>query len=428
MEIIHRLPSELRGYERNARTHSAEQVKQIAASITSFGFNNPLLIDGSGMVLAGHGRLEAALQLGLATVPCVVLDHMTPEQQRAYILADNKLALNAGWDEDLLRMELGELQAAGLEMFSIGFNGSELNLMFREGRSGGLTDPDDLPDPQDQVVSEVGDLWLLGRHRLRCGSSTSATDVAALLGEGVPELMITDPPYGVEYDASWRGNGGAIGKVLNDDRADWEEAWRLFPGDVAYVWHGGSRAAEVQCSLERCSFSVRAQIIWAKSQLVISRGHYHSQHEPCFYVVRKGKTASWTGGRKQTTTWRCLDEHLRQDELVFVRRQAETGVVLALSGDESTVWEIDKPSKSETGHSTQKPVECMLRPMRNHRFLEVYEPFSGSGTTLIAAEMAGKKCYAMELHPPYVDLAVTRWQNFTGKQAIHAVTGCPFGT
>ena len=227
-------------------------------------------------------------------------------------------------------------------------------------------------------------------HRIICGDSTSADTVAALLGDVKPHLMVTDPPYGVEYDASWReeagasGSGTAKGKVLNDDRADWREAWALFPGDVAYVWHADKFSPVVAESLEVNGLQMRNMIIWAKSSLVMSRGDYHSQHEPCWYAVRKGKKGHFDGGRKQTT-----------------------------------LWQIDKPRKSETGHSTQKPVECMKRPIENNSSpgQAVYEPFSGSGTTIIAGEMTGRHIYAIELNPAYVDVAVKRWQDFTGQQA-----------
>jgi DNA modification methylase len=234
-----------------------------------------------------------------------------------------------------------------------------------------------------------------GGHRLLCGDSTVATDVERVLADGKPHLMVTDPPYGVNYDPAWRNSvsrtdgapvgGRALGKVVNDDRADWRDAWALFPGDVAYVWHGGVHAGEVQTSLEVCRFTVRSQIIWAKSQLVISRGHYHAQHEPCFYAVRDGATGHWTGDRKQTT-----------------------------------LWQIDKPMRSETGHGTQKPVECMKRPIENNSSpgQAVYEPFSGSGTTIIAAEMTGRAVHAIEVAPVYVDVAVKRWQDFSGRQAV----------
>ena len=232
-----------------------------------------------------------------------------------------------------------------------------------------------------------------GGHRIICGDSTDAATVERLLAGVKPHLMVTDPPYGVEYDASWRneaartskgmGNraigAGAIGKVMNDDRADWREAWALFPGDVAYVWHAGKHAGMVADSLQAAKFDVRSQIIWAKNHLAISRGDYHWQHEPCWYAVRAKATSHWSGDRKQ-----------------------------------STLWQIDKPKKSETGHSTQKPVECMARPIKNNSSpgQAVYEPFSGSGTTIIAAEQLGRVCYAVELNPAYVDVAVRRWQDF----------------
>ena len=210
--------------------------------------------------------------------------------------------------------------------------------------------------------------------------------------------MVTDPPYGVEYDASWRTEAGlqktgAHGKVLNDDCADWTEAWALFPGDVAYIWHASLHTHTVARSLEDCGFQMRALVVWAKSALVMGRGHYHHQHEPCWYAVKKGKTGHWAGDRKQTT-----------------------------------LWQIDKPQKSETGHSTQKPVECMRKPIENNSSpgQAVYEPFSGSGTTIIAAEETGRICYAMELNEAYVDLAVRRWQEFTGKKATHADCGSYF--
>ena len=239
-------------------------------------------------------------------------------------------------------------------------------------------------------------LKLRSEHRIACGDSTDPSVVEGLLGGERPHLMVTDPPYGVAYDPSWRERAGvaggnhAKGKVLNDDRADWREAWALFPGDVAYVWHAGVFAAEVAQSLRATKFTLRSQIIWDKGQLVLSRGDYHWQHEPCWYAVREGKTGHWAGDRKQTT-----------------------------------VWQIEKPRKSETGHGTQKPVECMLRPIRNnsHPRDAVYEPFSGSGTTIIAAQMSARRCFAVELNPAYVDVAVRRWQAFTGEDAVLEATG-----
>jgi DNA modification methylase len=373
-------------YARNARTHSEEQIAQIAGSIKEFGFTNPILV-GDGVVIAGHGRLEAARLLKLKRVPVITLHGLSEAKRRALVLADNRIALNAGWDLEMLRAELTDLREMGTDLKTLGFFEDELAAVLTPPTMG-LTDPDEVPPPEDPV-SRPGDLWRLGRHRLLCGDSTVATDVARTLGGIRPGLMVTDPPYGVDYDPAWRqrsgvgGPGLATGKVLNDDRADWREAWALFPGNVAYVWHGALHAATVAESLEASGFEIRCQIVWAKPRFVIGRGNYHWQHEPCWYAVRKGATAKWVGGRKQTTLWPI--EH----------------------------------RKSETGHSTQKPVACMQRPIENNSSpgQAVYDPFSGSGTTIIAAEITGRVCCAIELKPAYIDVAVKRWQAFTGQQA-----------
>lgn len=435
MEIIHMSPAALRGYDRNARTHSDEQVAQIAASIREFGFNNPILADETSTIIAGHGRLAAALRLGLDTVPVIVLAHLTPAQRRAYILADNKLAANAGWNKDLLRAELLEL-LPDMDLALLGFSTADLQDLLIDDAGPGLVDPDTMPQSADGVYSVEGDVWVLGGHRIMCGSSTSAEQVRALLGEDRPNLMVTDPPYGVEYDAAWRGKAFkgisasevAAGKVLNDNIADWGDAWEHFPGDVAYVWHASIMTDIVAASLKKKGFSLRTQIIWAKNQLVIGRGNYHPMHEPCWYAVRSGRPGGFVGNRKQKTVWRDVADILRPGERVFVCPAENGGGVMALSGDETTVWDIPKPRKSETGHSTQKPVECMARPVRNNskRGELVYEPFSGSGTTIIACQQLGRRCLAMELSPAYVDIAVRRWQNFTGRPAVHAATGKEF--
>lgn len=380
-------------YARNSRTHSEEQVSQIAASIKEFGWTNPILLDETGGVIAGHGRLLAAQRMGQETVPTITLDGLTDAQRRAYVIADNKLALNAGWDLEMLAVELGELDAEGFDLGLTGFGEDELATLLAE-KTEGLTDPDEVPETPADPVTVEGDVWLLGRHRIICGDSTSADVVAKLLGDVQPHLMVTDPPYGVEYDASFRNgirradgsivSARAVGKVQNDDRADWREAWALFPGDVAYVWHAGLFAGVVADSLAAAGFAMRSQIIWAKSNFAIGRGDYHWHHEPCWYAVKSGSKGHYCGDRKQTT-----------------------------------LWQIPKPQKSETGHSTQKPVECMARPIRNNSSAgqAVYEPFSGSGTTIIACEMEGRSCHAIELNPAYVDVAVKRWQDFTGQAA-----------
>mgnify|MGYP002133193088 CR=1 FL=1 len=354
----------------------------------------PVLVDEHDGVIAGHGRLMAARKLGLKDVPVLVARGWSEAQKRAYVLADNKLTLNGGWDNDLLKLELEEIAAAGFDLGLTGFDPNEIAglTLVTEG----LTDPDEVPAVPENPVSIEGDLWICGRHRIVCGSSTVETDVAKVLNGAKPHLMVTDPPYGVEYDANWRNDavqagkgkgapsGRAVGKVLNDDKADWTEAWALFPGEVAYVWHAGLMAGVVGQSLENVGFTLRSQIIWAKSHLAISRGHYHWQHEPAWYAVKENGTGHWEGDRKQ-----------------------------------ATLWQIEKPQKSETGHSTQKPIECMKRPIENNSKPgdHVYEPFSGSGTTLIACEMTGRIAHAVELNPAYVDVAVKRWQDFTGQDA-----------
>lgn len=401
LHIEYRAIADLIPYARNARTHSDAQVAQIAASIKEFGWTTPVLVDGVNGVMAGHGRLLAARKLGIDRVPVIELAGLSDAARRAYILADNKLALNAGWDEAMLALEVADLSALGVDLSLAGFSDHELQALAAGGHEG-LSDPDEVPEAPAMPVSRAGDIWLLGKHRLACGDCTDPAVVDAVLDSVVPHLMVTDPPYGVNYPPEWRNEviradgskvtARATGEVLNDDRADWRDAWALFPGDVAYVWHGALHAAEVAESLNAAGFTIRSQIIWDKTRLVIGRGDYHWRHEPAWYAVRKGKTGHWAGDRKQTTVWEI--PHL----------------------------------KSETGHGTQKPVECMRRPIENNSSpgQAIYEPFSGSGTTIIAAEVTGRSCLAIELSPAYVNVAVQRWEAFTGNQARHAESNQSF--
>jgi DNA modification methylase len=401
--IEHRPTGALAPYAANARTHSAEQVEQLANSMREFGFRIPVLIDEHGEIIAGHGRILAAKKIGLETVPVIVATGLTPEQVKAYRIADNQLALNAAWDIKLLA---AELDAIGDLKGLVGFTDAQLLSIYAGGGNPGLTDPDEeQPEPPAIPVSVAGDLWVCGKHRLLCGSATVAADVARVLGNVKPILMVTDPPYGVSYDAAWRMDANrwagstvklgakAVGKVSNDDRSDWREAWALFPGDAAYVWHASLCSGSVADSLLAVKFDLRSQIIWDKTRLVIGRGHYHWQHEPCWYAVRKGRGGNWQGDRKQ-----------------------------------STVWDIPKQQASETGHSTQKPVDCMKKPMLNNTApgQDVYDPFLGSGTTMIAAEMAARNAYCIDIDPGYCDVAVRRWQAFTGTEAILEQTGESF--
>ena len=388
LRVEQRELSALIPYARNARTHSEAQVALIAGSIREFGFVNPVLVDGANGIIAGHGRVLAARQLGLARVPVIELAWLTEAQKRALVLADNRLAERAGWDRDMLALEAADLSELGVDLCDLGFEAAEIDALLH----GDAADPreEETPEAPAVPVSRPGDLWLLGPHRLLCGSATEPADVARLLGGMKPQLMATDPPYGVAYDPGWRNRAGLsetkrTGKVLNDDRADWRAAWALFPGDVAYVWHGALHATTVAESLVACGFDIRSQIIWSKERLVLSRGDYHWQHEPCWYAVRQKGRARWNGDRKQTTLWSIPSR-----------------------GEDAT-----------TVHGTQKPVEAMRRPMLNNSApgQPVYEPFSGSGTSLIAAESCGRVSLSMELDPAYVDVAVLRWQAYAGATA-----------
>lgn len=671
-------------FARNARTHSEGQVEQIANSMREFGWTNPILIDPKGMIIAGHGRIMAAERLKIAQVPVIRLTGLSAAQKRALVLADNKLASNAGWDIDLLRLELGDLKADGFNLDITGFNAFEIADIF--ATKDGKTDPDATPPLEEKPVSKTGDTWMLGPHRLTCGDSTKPDDVAACLKGARPMLCVTDPPYGIEYDADWRNkairsngtpsDGRAIGKVQNDDRIDWSPAFKLFAGDVLYCWHADRHASEVQQSLESATFQIRTQIIWAKTRFAIGRGHYHWQHEPCqpagtmvqkivrdgrwkehtqiesvpietlkagdkvvsyanAKIYRRGQPITRIGSRhyvgnmhrvtasghstrataehqftvrfdpkkakvavvylmKRGDRWRvgvcglfnsrgfgpavrlsqesgeslwilsahedlmaarvqeqvlsCLygiptthwetnrgasgparskeqieqiyrqigNDKIRDKSLWLLQERGlrldyplitsedvgrfsrkQTRIVRAcnlvpgimqlpvptkgeefaweniadasfgvFSGDvwsmdverdqhyvadgivthncwyavrkgktgrwvgghkQTTLWTIEH-QRSETGHSTQKPVECMQRPIKNHTKAGefVYEPFSGSGTTIIAAEMTGRVCLAIEIAPNYVDLAVRRWEQFTGKTAKLESTGQTF--
>ena len=401
MEIENLSTELIKPYPGNPRRNEGA-VQKVAASIRDFGFRQPIVVDEQMVVIAGHTRLLAAKSLGLEAVPVHIARGLSPAKVRAYRLADNRTNEEAEWDLDKLRAELEGLRLDGIDLSATGFDEDEIAQALAGGGMG-LTDPDAVPEAGARAVATLGDVWHLGGHRLVCGDSTDAAAVGACLGQERPHLMVTDPPYGVEYDPNWRNeadraNGkpygaSAVGIVKNDDKADWREAWALFPGDVAYVWHVGVHSPAVAESLMACTFQVRSQIIWRKSNFAIGRGDYHWQHEPCWYAVRKGAKGHWHGDRKQTT-----------------------------------VWDIPKPAKSETGHGTQKPVECMRRPMENNSVPgnAVYEPFSGSGTTIIAGEQSGRRVLAIELNPIYVDVAIKRWQDFTGKKATLESTGQSF--
>jgi DNA modification methylase len=342
----------------------------------------------------------------VTSIPVIVARGWSEEEKRAYRLADNQLAARASWDFEQLRNELQELGFTGFDVGLIGFEPDQLDTILAGLGSSGLTDPDSVPEVPDQPVTRLGDIWLLGDHRVGCGDSTSAADVAQVLAGSEPHLMVADPPYGVSYEPSWRARRSlssgklAQGKVLNDDRADWRDAYAQFPGDVAYVWHGALHGDVVAADLTACGLQLRAQIIWAKQHFTLGRGDYHWKHETCWYAVREGKASHWRGDRTQTTVWEIANNN------PFGNRQREQS------------W----------GHGTQKPVECMRRPIANNSRpgQAIYDPFLGSGTSLIAAEMTGRVCHGLELNPTYVDVVVRRWQLFTGRTARHQASGQSF--
>lgn len=374
----------LKPYDRNPRKND-KAVERIRASIREYGFAVPILARSfTGEICDGHLRYRGGIAEGLKEFPVIPCDNWTEAQFKAFRLMVNRSVSWSDWDLDLLAAEFADLQALDFDLALTGFDSREIDSFTLEQNA----DEDNSTALPEVPVSRVGDLWICGEHRALAGDATAPEDVARLLGASKPILMVSDPPYGVEYDPEWRkragvNNSNRMGAVSNDDRSDWREAWALFPGDVAYIWHGALHASTVAASLEASGFRIRSQVIWAKPSLVIGRGHYHWQHEPCWYAVRaKGH---WNGDRKQSTLWAV--ENRNQD--------------------------------AKTIHSTQKPVECMRRPILNHTKSgdSVYDPFLGSGTTLIAAETTGRVCCGMELDPKYVDVGVLRWETLSGKKA-----------
>lgn len=401
---------QLKEYANNTKKHPTEQVDKIVNMIQRVGFRNPIIIDDKYEIIAGHGRLKAAKKLKMSEVPCIMIPGLSEDDKRAYRIADNKLA-ESEWDIEKLEYEFEQIK--GYEFEELGFNFEEIKELTTETETekGGLnTEAEEVPEEMIEVSAyertknstkvKRGDLYKLGEHRLMCGDSTSEEDVKKLMGEDVSTLMVTDPPYGVNYDPEWRNetnlaNGikrptRAVGKVMNDGRIDWSDAYKLFNGDVMYIYHAGKFASKVQESIEKIDFNIVSQIIWVNPHFILSRGDYHWKHEPCWYAVREGKKHNWQGSRNQTTVW-------------------EFAGMNCFGKSKSKEDEI-------TGHGTQKPIACMMRPIMNNTKKDdiVYDPFGGSGTTLIAAEKIWRKCRMMELDPVYVQVILDRFQKYTG--------------
>ncbi len=380
--------SRLIPYARNARTHDDAQVAQIAASIREFGWTNPVLIDAEGGIIAGHGRVMAARKLGIDVAPCIRLSHLTDTQRRAYVIADNKLAINSGWDAELLLLEVKDLEAADFDISLLGFSGDELAAMAPEQIPEGLTDEDAVPDAPVDPVTKPGDVWLMGKHRVMCGDSTSIGAVETLMDGAKADMVFTDPPYGVDYKG-----------IKNDDRSGLEELLRGSFGNLLascksgasiYVFHS-DRCADIFHNVFREFFHFSSMIIWVKNSLTLSQTDYQSIHEPCIYGWMDNGKHAWHSDRKQTSVWR-----------------------------------FDKESVS--GHTTPKPVELIAKAIDNSSKGgdSVIDLFGGSGSTLIACEKTGREARLMELDPKYVDVIVRRWCEFTGKQATLESTGATF--
>lgn len=419
----------LKPYERNARTHSPEQVAQLVASIKQFGFTNPLLIDEDSRIIAGHGRLEAAKASGLEEVPCIVLSGLTDEQRRALVLADNQLAMNAGWDLELLKGELGDLQSAGFDIGVIGFDPDFLNGLF-DLEPEGETDPDDVPDVPDEPISKPGDVWVMGPHRVMCGDSTSITDVERLMGGAQADCCWTDPPYNVAYESK------LAGKIKNDDMADSEFRDFLLaayscmfiamkPGAPIYVAHADTEGYNFRSAFKQAGFKLSGCLIWRKDSLVLGRSDYQWIHEPILYGWKEGSKHRWYGGRKQTTMI-DLGENSPFKRLEDGRYSIQIGDRLMIIDGSAAIEELvpsvinePKPKKSAE-HPTMKPV-ALIERMLKHSARKgdlILDLFGGSGSTMMAAERLGMSSCLMELDPKFVDVIVKRWEDYTGRKAV----------
>jgi DNA modification methylase len=384
-------------HARNARTHSEEQVAQIAGSIAEFGFVNPVLVGDDGVIVAGHGRVMAARKLGLPEVPVIVLSHLTPIQRRALIICDNTIAANAGWNEEMLAAELAALKEEAFDLDLLGFDDAELDRLLLtqiEPDEGA----DDVPELPAEPVSRPGDMWICGEHRVLCGDARVLADVAKVLGGSLADMTFTDPPYSVNYVNATKGKArGKHRPILNDNLGE-EFGELLYDACVniltvtkgaVYICMSSSELDTLQKAFREAGGKWSTFLIWAKNTFTLSRSDYQRQYEPILYGWKDGVDHYWCGAR-----------------------------------DQGDVWFFDKPAKNDL-HPTMKPVALVERAIRNSSKSRdiVLDPFGGSGTTVIAAERAGRRARLIELDPKYVDVVVQRWQNLTGGSATHAATG-----
>lgn len=399
---IERWPVErLVPYARNARTHSDGQVAQVAASISEFGFVNPILVGPDRVIIAGHARLLAARKLGLSEVPIIVLEHLSEAQRRALVIADNRLALNAGWDEEMLALELGALREQDFSLDLLGFDDEELTrLLAAEDAAEGLTDEDSVPEVAETTVSQAADLWNLGNHKLLVGDATVAADVQRLMGGDAADCVFSDPPYNIDYQGYTEER-----LTIQNDRMSPEQFKRFLqesfrslrkavkPGASLYVCHASSWQREIQNALEAAGFEIRCQIIWGKNTFAWGFGRYKFQHEPIFYCHVAGQKDSWYGNKSQ-----------------------------------STLWEEKKPSANRL-HPTMKPVELVERALVNSSKAGdlILDLFGGSGSTLIGCERRDRQARLMEIDSKYADVIVRRYQEYSGKCAVLDGDGRTYG-
>ena len=386
-QITYKNVSDLIPYARNSRTHSDEQVLQIAASIKEFGFTNPILIDGENGIIAGHGRVLAAMKLSINEVPCIELSGMTETQKRAYIIADNKIAENAGWDDEMLTLELEELKLEGFDVELTGFSLDEIAALSPEEIPAGLTDEDYVPEVQPDPVSKLGDVWVLGKHRVMCGDSTSIDAVEVLMDGGKADMVFTDPPYNIDY----QGVKDKREKIKNDkmDDGDFVDflVQSLVGCETMYVCCSWQYAHLFKKAMEVIGRKPKAMIVWDKVN--------PAQH---------------------------LDKYFKQHEIIFY--YGDFGGHKTLRGD---IWSLKR--QKNTVHPTMKPVELIELALQDQPDKKVVvDSFGGSGSTLIACEKTGRHARLMELDPKYVDVIVRRWQEFTGRDAIHEQSGGTFNS
>jgi site-specific DNA-methyltransferase (adenine-specific) len=398
-KVERRKLSDLIPYVRNSRTHSEAQVSQIAASIREWGWTMPILCDEAGNVIAGHGRIMAAQKLGIEDVPCMTAVGWSEAKRRAYVIADNKLALNADWDNEALGIEFAELKEMGFDLELTGFDLGEIDDLFPEEATEGLTDEDAVPEAPETPVTVEGDVWVLGRHRLMCGDSTSIEHMERLCEGQLVDMWLTDPPYNVAYEGKTKDaltiqndkmDDGGFRQFLTDAYSAADAVMKK--GAVFYIWHADSEGYNFRGAAKDVGWPVKQCLIWKKQTMVMGRQDYHWKHEPCLYGWKEGAAHLWATDRKQTT-----------------------------------ILEFDRPFRNAE-HPTMKPVELFEYQMLNNTKGSdlVLDSFAGSGTTAICCEKHGRMARLMELDPKYCDVIIKRWQDFTGQQATLEADGRDF--